>query len=64
MNEEQKKFIGRKCTLVLKRSDGRVDFQTGIYKGQDSTHLVLEMNGSTVFFLLADLQKVEFSEVL
>lgn len=53
--------VGRRCTLVLKRTDGRVDFQTGTFLGETDTHFRLMLVGNKeILYLKTDVQKIEF----
>lgn len=55
------KDVGRKCTLVLKRTDGKVDFQSGIFQGETTTHFRLKVAGiHDTLYLKTDVQKIEF----
>lgn len=58
---ELKKDIGRRCTLVLKRMDGKIDFQTGTFSGETDTHFRLLVDGKNdTLYLKTDVQKIEF----
>ena len=62
--EQVKTDIGKRCTLVLKRADGKVDFQTGIFLGETETHFRLRLSGGNeTLYLRTDVQKVEFGGV-
>ena len=55
------KNVGRECTLVLKRTDGKVDFATGVFQGETDTHFWLKVAGiHDTYFLKTDIQKIEF----
>ena len=55
------KNVGRECTLVLKRSDGKVDFATGIFQAETATHFWLKVAGiHDTLYLKTDVQKIEF----
>ena len=55
------KNVGRECTLVLKRADGKVDFQTGIFQGETDTHFWIKLAGiHDNLYLKTDVQKIEF----
>jgi hypothetical protein len=55
------KNVGRECTLVLKRTDGKVDFATGIFQAETDTHFWLKVAGiHDTLYLKADVQKIEF----
>lgn len=59
--EQTKTDVGKRCTLVLKRTDGKVDFQTGTFLGETETHFRIRLNGGNeTLYLKADVQKVEF----